>query len=85
MKTLTPTNLIAVEVPKEANDFKLFFEFGHTRISYNEKSESEIPIMNYISKISLFDILSILSSGFLILILIFPSCLVSSNNCNLIL
>jgi hypothetical protein len=37
---------------------------------------------NYISKISLFDILSILSSGFLILILIFPSCLVSSNNCN---
>lgn len=40
-------NIYGVKVPSDANDFKLFFEFGHTRVSYNNLAEKKIPLTEY--------------------------------------
>lgn len=46
MKLILP-NIYGVKVPSDANDFKLFFEFGHTRVSYNNLAEKKIPLTEY--------------------------------------
>ena len=46
-KQLLPTGLIAVVVPKDTNDYNLFFEHGYSRIDYNKLSEDKLPITDY--------------------------------------